>query len=154
MIKFFNIDHASDRLLPDLNNQINNRKHKIFLFTYMDGCMPCNSAKPMWDQLSSMKQMIRRPIDQEQNIVIAKVNENAFGNLVPRLGPKPMAYPSISFFSDFKKKDEFDGMRDPNEFIKWINKNIDMDKGVKRRRKTKRGKQIKKRKTKSKSRKR
>jgi hypothetical protein len=154
MIKFFNVDHASSNSLPHLNNHLNDRKHKIFLFTYMDGCGPCNETKPMWDRLPLMQQQIRRLNEPQHDIIIAKVNEKSFGSLVPRLGEKPMAFPSISFFSDFKKKDEFNGMRNPNEFIKWINNSIQKDITLKKKGKTKKRKQIKKKRAKSKTRKR
>jgi thiol-disulfide isomerase/thioredoxin len=100
-----------------LNNQLDSGKH-VFLFTYMDGCGPCNQTKPKWDS-------IKDKIKNKKDIVVVRINNKLFP-LLKKMGSEPVGYPSIRYVSKDGVEEYEDcsdsGVKDRSaeSFLKWI----------------------------------
>lgn len=100
-----------------LNSEIDEGKH-IFLFTYMDGCGPCNQTKPKWDS-------IKDKIKNKKNVVVVRINNKLFP-LLTKMGNEPAGYPSIRYVTN-KGVEEYEdcsgsGIKDrsTDSFLRWI----------------------------------
>ena len=100
-----------------LNQELDNGKH-IFLFTYLDGCGPCNQTKPKWD---NMKDKIKNKND----IVVVRLNSKLFP-LLKKMGSEPSGYPSIRYVTT-NGVEEYEnctgsGVKDRSteSFLRWI----------------------------------
>jgi hypothetical protein len=100
-----------------LNSKLDDGKH-IFLFTYLDGCGPCNQTKPKWD---SMKDKIKNKND----LVVVRLNSKLFP-LLKKMGSEPAGYPSIRYVNKNGVEEYEDctgsGVKDRSteSFLKWI----------------------------------
>ena len=100
-----------------LNNQVDDGKH-IFLFTYMDGCGPCNQTKPKWDDM-------KNKIKNKDDVVVVRINNKLFP-LLKKMGSEPAGYPSIRYVSRNGIEEYEDctasGVKDrsTDSFLRWI----------------------------------
>jgi len=100
-----------------LNNQLDNGKH-IFLFTYLDGCGPCNQTKPKWDS-------IKDKIKNKDDVVVVRLNSKLFP-LLKKMGSEPAGYPSIRYVTSNSVEEYEDctgsGLKDRSteSFLRWI----------------------------------
>jgi hypothetical protein len=110
-------ENDSQQDINMLNNEIDNGKH-IFLFTYLDGCGPCNQTKPKWD---SMKDKLKN----KQDIVVVRLNSKLFP-LLKKVGSEPNGYPSIRYIKNNGVEEYEDctgsGVKDRSteSFLRWI----------------------------------
>jgi hypothetical protein len=121
-----------EELIQKINNVINNDKD-LFLFTYMDGCGPCNNTKPEWDNLKDR-------IKDKKDIVTLRINKDLFP-LLKNMGSEPMGYPSLRHVSkngveEFEDWQSPSGVKDrsTSSFVEWIEDKISKKKGVKKQR--------------------
>ena len=100
-----------------LNNQVDDGKH-IFLFTYMDGCDPCNQTKPKWDDM-------KNKIKNKDDVVVVRINNKLFP-LLKKMGSEPAGYPSIRYVSrnGIEEYEDCTGSgvkdRSTESFLRWI----------------------------------
>ena len=118
------------QLIEQVNNDINNNK-KVFMFTFMDGCGPCNQAKPQWILIEDL--IKEHP--KYNDTVIALVNNLSFDK-IKNAGEQPMGYPNFRYIHD-KKVEEYEKDRSADAFIEWINSKTSQ-KGGRRRKSRKR----------------
>ena len=114
-----NNDTMENKNIELLNHDIQNNK-KVFLFTFMEGCGPCNSTKPQWD---NMEKTIKQKYND--NICVARVNNNLFYKL-KNVGNEPMGYPSLRYVTK-NGIEEYEDCnlltskdRTTESFLKWI----------------------------------
>ena len=115
--------------------------HKVFLFTFMVGCVHCDNAKPEWGKLSVIEKdgvtiamLNQELLDEngiknmlqldESNEEKKKEKEDAvkmLKELLELTGPAPTGFPNFKVISlNGKKVEEYDGNRDVESFKKWI----------------------------------
>jgi hypothetical protein len=114
-----------------LNNQLDDGKH-IFLFTYLDGCGPCNQTKPKWDS-------IKDKVKNKDNIVVVRLNSKLFP-LLKKMGNEPAGYPSIRYVNKNSVEEYEDctasGVKDRSteSFLRWIQHKVASSSSHKKRR--------------------
>ena len=78
-IQFVSIDPIMEdyeKQIQHFNNELNKGKH-TFLFLYMDGCGPCNSTKPNWDEIGKY---LKEEHLKNDKIIVAKINQKLLKN--------------------------------------------------------------------------
>lgn len=106
-----------------LNNCIHHGKH-VFLFTFMDGCGPCNNTKPQWDN-------VKNHVGNKNNVVVVRMNHKLFP-LLKNMGNEPMGYPSLRHVTK-NGVEEYEDWNTPvmkdrssESFKKWIDDKTQM----------------------------
>jgi len=115
--------------IENFNNDLGSGKH-IFLFLFMDGCGPCNQAKPQWKK---MQKMFKNSHGNREDVVVAAINQKLFEKL-NNAGKEPMGYPCLRYIkgpsveeyedSSIQNKD-----RTTESFINWIESKIQKQRG-------------------------
>lgn len=113
-----------------LNQEVDNGKH-VFLFTYMDGCGPCNQTKPKWDEM-------KNKVKNKNDIIVVRINNKLFP-LLKKMGSEPAGYPSIRYITN-KGVEEYEdctgsGVKDRSteSFLRWIDHKLGSSSHKKRR---------------------
>lgn len=115
--KYVYIDPSLDnelQLIEELNNNIKKNK-KIFMFIFMDGCMPCNQAKPQWLLIEEFINSHSKYND----VIIVLINQVLFPKLL-NAGFPPTGFPTFRYIHD-NNVEEYNDSRNTDDFIKWIN---------------------------------
>ena len=116
----FNSYHSSSSKIDELKNDLNS-DGEIFILVYMDGCGPCNQMKPSWYDL---KPQLEKQYTNRDDISIIDMERS----MLPMLNELQdvESFPTIKYISKKKGKNEiYDGQRTTDDFIKWIEQNID-----------------------------
>ena len=116
----FNSYDSNGSGIDNLNSELNS-DDEIFILIYMDGCGPCNRMKPSWYDL---KPQLEEQYKNRDDIAIIDVERS---NL-PKINKLQdiEGFPTIKYISNKKAKNElYEGQRSTDEFIKWIEQNID-----------------------------
>jgi hypothetical protein len=124
--------------IDEINNLINENPDKnVFLFVYMDGCGPCNSTIPQWDNIP---RKLKQHDKHRHDIVTLRINKDLFP-LLKNMGSEPMGYPSLRHVSkngveEFEDWQSPSGVKDrsTSSFVEWIEDKISKKKGVKKQR--------------------
>jgi thiol-disulfide isomerase/thioredoxin len=118
-----NYNKGKFTLIDRLNQHLNNKNCKIFIFFYMEGCGPCNQTRPEWAKL---KNVLSNKILYEKNMAVVSIDKDLFGKL-NRIKREPNSFPNIRFItnsgeidenyedSEIMKKD-----RTIDSFIEWM----------------------------------
>jgi len=111
------IDNPEDKEKINKLNEYIKKDENIFVFFYLDGCVPCKETKPAWKNISNKL--------NKKNAVIAEVNQNAF-KYIEGAGSECSGFPCIRYI---KKNiiEDYDGERTTNAFVNWINTKIDKE---------------------------
>jgi hypothetical protein len=124
--KNYNIkDNKGLTKIEQLNNLIQNPKSKVFILFYMEGCGPCNAARPEWAKLKNiLKNYIHNPL-----IGIVDIDQILSEKLKHIVSPR--SFPTMRFItnggkssenyedSNIKNKD-----RSIDSFVNWIKEKI------------------------------
>uniref|UniRef100_A0A6C0H9R6 Thioredoxin domain-containing protein n=1 Tax=viral metagenome TaxID=1070528 RepID=A0A6C0H9R6_9ZZZZ len=125
----------NQHIIDEINTLLKNGKN-IFLFTYMDGCGPCNSTIPEWDNIPDK---IKGHVDHNNDVFTVRINKDLFP-LLKNMGSEPGGFPSLRHVTN-KQVEEFENWQTPDgsirdrstdSFIKWIEDKISKKKGVKK----------------------
>ena len=108
-----------------IDDMIKNKKH-LFILIYMEGCGPCNAARPEW---SKMAHTLQKQYANNKDIVIIDLNKNLLP-LVKNVGDVS-GFPTMKYItnkghtvesyedSSIKTKD-----RTVDSFINWIESKV------------------------------
>jgi hypothetical protein len=111
--------------IEQLNNLIENPKSKIFILFYMEGCGPCNAARPEWSKLKNVfKNYMTNPhigiVDIDQ-ILSEKIKHT-----IP-----PQGFPTMRYMTDggkisenYEDADITNKDRTIDSFVEWIKKKV------------------------------
>lgn len=130
--------YNEDKKLTDLLNEyINDKNKKIFIFFYMEGCGPCGQTKPEWKKI---KNVLSKNYDD--NIVVVDIDQ-VLTNELKNLKSEPMAFPTIRFISnggkiqeDFEDSEVENKERTIDAFVDWIKLKSEQKQSGGKRRKT------------------
>ena len=118
-----NYNKGKTTLIDKLNRHLNNKKDRIFILFYMEGCGPCNQTRPEW---SKLKNVLSNNILNSEDIVIVSIDKDLFGKL-RNIKREPNSFPSIRFITDAGFKDESyedsdisNKDRTIDSFVEWI----------------------------------
>ncbi len=130
----------NQHVIDEINDELLKHDKNVFLFTYMDGCGPCNSTIPEWDNISNSDKL-KDHIKHGDDVVTVRINKDLFP-LLKNMGSEPGGFPSLRHVTkdqveEFEKWESPDGSirdRSTDSFIKWIEDKISKKKGVKKQR--------------------
>jgi hypothetical protein len=125
------------QMIDEINRLLKSGK-SVFLFTYMDGCGPCNSTIPQWDNISNSDKL-KDHIKHGDDVVTVRINKDLFP-LLKDMGSEPGGFPSLRHvtkdqaeeFEDWQSPDGSIRDRSTDSFIKWIEDKISKKQGVKK----------------------
>jgi len=110
--------------LSEVKKFIEENKH-VFLMIFLNGCGPCEAAKPEWDKLKE------KYSKSGTDIVVARVETSNIKNL-QNAGSEPDGVPTFRHIHE-DKIEEFTKGRTLNAFEEWIEKKTSKSGGKRRR---------------------
>lgn len=126
----------NQHIIHEINKLLKNGKN-VFLFVYMDGCGPCNSTIPQWDNIpNKLNHHDHDHIKHNDDVVTLRINKDLFP-LLQNMGSEPAGFPSLRHVTK-NQVEEFEDWEYPmkdrstDSFIKWIEDKISKKKGVKK----------------------
>ena len=123
-------DNGNKEIIDEINNLLEKGKN-IFLFTYMDGCGPCNSTIPQWDNIPNK---MKGHVDHNNDVVTVRINKDLFP-LLKKMGSEPGGFPSLRHVTK-DQVEEYEDWQSPskdrstNSFVEWIQDKVSKKKGV------------------------
>ena len=132
----FNVkNNTGDTPINILNDSIKKGK-QVFALIYMDGCGPCNAARPEWTKIENV--LKNDSLNDNKNILVVDIDKDVVDK-IDNFGTEPKGFPTIRYisnegktiedFEDSKLNDEFK-TRTIDSFIEWIKlKSNEMQKG-------------------------
>lgn len=129
-----NNNGTNQDMINEINKLLKNGKN-VFLFTYMDGCGPCNSTIPEWDNISTSDKL-KDHLKHGDDVVTVRINKDLFP-LLEGMGSEPGGFPSLRHVTN-DQVEEFEDWQSPTKsrstdsFVDWIEEKISKKKGVKK----------------------
>jgi hypothetical protein len=123
-------DNGNKEIIDEINNLLEKGKN-IFLFTYMDGCGPCNSTIPQWDNIPNK---MKGHVHHNNDVVTVRINKDLFP-LLKKMGSEPGGFPSLRHVTK-DQVEEYEDWQSPskdrstNSFVEWIQDKVSKKKGV------------------------
>jgi hypothetical protein len=106
-----------------LDDYIGNKKNKIFILIFMEGCGPCNATRPEWLKI---KNVLSSNFLKRNDIIIAAI-DHTLAEKLTNLTSKPPSFPTMRFITDGGKTVEnyedssiHNKDRTIDSFIEWI----------------------------------
>ena len=105
------------------------QKDHVFLLIYMEGCGPCNAARPEWGKIKN----VFKKYDNNENIVIIDIDKDVVDKI--NYLQKPSSFPNMKYITNKGKITE--NYEDSNisnkdrtidSFIEWIDSKSKNDK--------------------------
>lgn len=129
-----NHNGTNQHIIDEINKLLKNGKN-VFLFVYMNGCGPCNSTIPQWDNIPNN---LNEHVKHQDDIVTVRINKDLFP-LLQNMGSEPAGFPSLRHVNN-NQVEEFEdwnpqsGIKDrsTDSFVEWIEDKISKKKGVKK----------------------
>jgi len=155
-MKFLNINQNNKKLITDLNHHIK-KKDPIFILFYMEGCGPCNAARPEWKKIENV---LGDKYKERENYIVVDIDQSLMDG-IEGLKDSPAGFPTIRYMNG-NDYTPYESNRDIDSFVKWIESNIDQKQSAskhsggnktKKRKRKSRTKSKKRRKSKTKNRK-
>jgi len=118
-------DKETSKELEDVHARKN---HHIITLYYRDGCPPCDKMKPEWERACEMfKQKYKcKDKDASERTVIASVDNNGI-NYLKNVFHTIEGTPTMLYISDGKMS-EFKGeKRNAEHFLKWFEKSLESE---------------------------
>ena len=113
-------------LVNKLNKEIKNGK-QLFIFIFMDGCGPCNTTKPLWD---NVRPKLEQQYKNDDSTIVVRLNKDLF-NKFHNIGEEPAGFPTLRRIADsgnIIEEYENSGLdkldRSTDSFINWIKKHV------------------------------
>jgi thiol-disulfide isomerase/thioredoxin len=106
-----------------LDGLMGNKKNKVFILFYMEGCGPCNATRPEW---SKIENVLSKDFLNRDDIVIVSM-DHELANDLKNLATQPSSFPTMRFMKNAGKTVE--NYEDSNienkdrtidSFIEWI----------------------------------
>ena len=118
-----NMKNYNNGTLDKLNGYLTNKKSKIFILFYMEGCGPCIATRPEWAKL---KNVLSADFLNRKDIVIVSIDKDLFGKL-KNIKKEPTGFPTIRFLTNNGREEETyeDSQvstkdRSIDSFVEWI----------------------------------
>ena len=81
----------------------------------MEGCGPCNMTRPEWKKIENILST-----DKNNNIVVVDIDQEVLEEL-KYLQSKPVGFPTMRYIANKgKTSEDYDGERNIDAFMKWI----------------------------------
>lgn len=113
--------NKNKKLTALLNEYIKDKKKKIFILFYMEGCGPCGLTRPEWKKI---KNVIKK---NDDNIVIVDIDHRLISEL-KGLESEPGGFPTMRFITnggkiseDYEDSEVKNKDRNIGGFVEWIN---------------------------------
>jgi thiol-disulfide isomerase/thioredoxin len=121
---YLEINKQNNKNLIDIvNNHLTNKKSKIFIMFYMEGCGPCNQTRPEW---SKLKNVLSNNFLNRKDIAVILIDKDLFSKL-KKIKHEPPSFPNIRFITNGGEKDEnyedsaiSNKDRTIDSFVEWI----------------------------------
>ena len=118
------IIHVKDAASAAKLNKHLDSGHHVFALIYMEGCGPCNAARPEWGKL---KRTLGQQYKKNNNLVVADVDKD-FAHLIHKI-KQPNAFPTIIYISpnkieNFEESSINDKSRNVDCFMNWIDSHV------------------------------
>jgi len=117
-------DENNKTNIDNLNNIIHgDKKNKVFILYYMEGCGPCNSTRPEWEKIKN----VLKDINNSKDIAIVDIDQ-VMSSKIKGI-KEPSGFPTIRFITNGGKEVENyedSGLNDSEKnrsidsFVKWI----------------------------------
>jgi len=108
--------------IDKLNNIINNKKSKVFILYYMEGCGPCNATRPEWDKMKNVFKKFKK----DDNVAIVDIDQ-VLSSKIKNIQP-PNSFPTMRVITNGGKKnvnyedcDIKNKNRTIDSFVEWVN---------------------------------
>jgi hypothetical protein len=109
--------------VEQLDHYIANKKNKIFILIFMEGCGPCNATRPEWKKI---EHVLAKDFLNRDDIVIAAIENNLADDL-KNLTTKPQSFPTMRYICDGGKTVENyedsaieNKDRTIDSFVEWV----------------------------------
>jgi len=144
-MKFLNINRDNKKLITDLNQHIK-KKDTIFILFYLEGCGPCNAARPEWKKIENV---LGGKYKDREDYIVVDIDQSLMDG-IEGLKDSPAGFPTIRYMkgNDYTS---YESNRDIDSFVNWIETNM-KKKQSGGKRKTKKRKGMRKSRTNSKKR--
>ena len=124
--KNYNIkDNNGLTKIEQLNNLIQNPKDKVFILIYLEGCGPCNAARPEWAKLKN----VFKNYKHNPNIGIVDIDQILCEKL-KHINP-PNSFPTMRYITNGGKTSEnyedsniANKNRTIDSFVDWIKEKV------------------------------
>ena len=127
-MKFLNINQNNKKLIADLNEHIR-KNDKIFILFYMEGCGPCNAARPEWKKIENV---LGNKYNNKNDYIVVDIDQTLMDKLVG-LKDMPAGFPTIRYMKG-SNYTPYDSNRDIDSFVNWIESNMKQSGGKKTKR--------------------
>jgi thiol-disulfide isomerase/thioredoxin len=106
-----------------LDDYMGNKKNKVFVLFYMEGCGPCNATRPEW---SKIENVLSKDFLNRDDVVIVSMDHELAADL-KNLSTQPSSFPTMRFMTNGGKTAE--NYEDSNienkdrtidSFVEWI----------------------------------
>lgn len=106
-----------------LDDYMGNKKNKVFVLFYMEGCGPCNATRPEW---SKIENVLSKDFLNRDDVVIVSMDHELASDL-KNLSTQPSSFPTMRFMTNGGKTVE--NYEDSNienkdrtidSFVEWI----------------------------------
>ena len=118
-------NHASgnNNLIEKLNKHLAGKNNKTFILFYMEGCGPCNAARPEWAKL---KNVLSNNFLNREDIVIISIDKDLTDKL-KNIGKEPFGFPTIRYIANegkinenYEDSDITIKDRTIDSFVEWV----------------------------------
>jgi hypothetical protein len=110
-------------MIASLDDYIGNKKNKIFILIFMEGCGPCNATRPEWKKL---KNILSRDFLNKKDVIIASIDDELAEKL-KHLKQQPSGFPTMRFienggnsYENYEDSSISTKDRTIDSFVEWI----------------------------------
>ena len=127
-----NYKNNNEKLIKQLNNIIDNKKNKVFILYYMEGCGPCNATKPEWAKIKN----VLKHLEHDNSIAVVDIDQVLSSKIKGQ--HQPVGFPTMRFITNNGKTVE--NYEDSNidtkdrtidSFVEWIKSKTNDDNSMK-----------------------
>jgi len=108
-------------MVSTLDHYIANKKNKVFILIFMEGCGPCNATRPEW---SKIKNVLSSSFLNRKDIIIVSI-DHEIAEKLKNLKTQPASFPTMRFLQDNISENYEDSNistkdRTIDSFVEWI----------------------------------
>jgi len=108
-------------MIEKLDDYIGNKKNKIFMLIFMEGCGPCNATRPEW---SKIQNVLSPNFLNRKDIIIVAI-DHTLAEKLTNLKSKPASFPTMRFIEGSAEENYEDSSienkdRTIDSFVEWI----------------------------------
>lgn len=118
-----NYKNGRQNTVKIVDHYIGNKKNKIFILIFMEGCGPCNDVRPEWKKIEHV--LAKEFLNRDDIVIVAIENNLADG--LKNLSTKPQSFPTMRFICDggktvenYEDSDIENKDRSIDSFVEWV----------------------------------